>query len=268
MAASCYGFGYFGTGFVGGRWQGGHFFYNRAVMNVNEVNIHNVYNETIVNRVTVNHVSYNGGPGGINARPTPQEEAAERGPHRGPVPAQTQHVEAARRNPQFRASANHGRPPVAATDKPGEFSGGHVVAAKEAGAPYHPPAERGGEAAGNRGGEAGARGENGSRAVHPNELPPAQRAPAPNTGNAKLDQKYQKQQNELYAKQQQDRQKLQQQQDREHQQAASRNANPAERQQMEQRHQQQTQQMQQRHVQQQQHLQARQQPHGGGGKPR
>jgi hypothetical protein len=261
-----YGFGYFGTGFAGGRWEGGHFFYNRAVMNVNVVNIHNVYNETVVNRVTVNHVSYNGGAGGINARPTPQEEAAERGPHQGPVAAQNQHMEQARGDPQLKASANHGKPPIAATDRPGEFKG-HAVAAKEAGAPYHPPAERGGEAAGNRGAEAGARPENGARAVHPNELPAAEHAPAPNTGNAKLDQKYQKQQNKLYAKQQQDRQKLQQKQDREHQQAAQRNASAAEKQQMEQRHQQQTQQMQQRHVQQQQHLQARQQPHEGG-KPR
>ena len=66
-----YGFGYFGTGFEGGRWDNGHFFYNRAVMNVNVTDIHNVYN-TRINTTIINRVSYNGGNGGIDARPTPQ----------------------------------------------------------------------------------------------------------------------------------------------------------------------------------------------------
>jgi hypothetical protein len=47
-------------------------------------------------------------------------------------------------------------------------------------------------------------------AVHPKDLPPVERPAAPNTGNAKQDQKYQKQQDKLVAKQNQDRQKLQQ----------------------------------------------------------
>ena len=50
-------------------------------------------------------------------------------------------------------------------------------------------------------------------ASHPKELPPIERS-APNTGNAKADQKYQKQQDKLVAKQTQDRQKLQQKQDK------------------------------------------------------
>src|SRR5580692_7399106 len=129
-----YGFGYFGTGFVGGRWDNGHFFYNRAVMNVNVTNIHNVYNTT-VNTTVVNRVSYNGGNGGIDARPTPQEEAAEHERHIAPVAAQSEHLQSARGNPQLRASANHGKPPIAATEKPGEFSGHGVVEAKEAGTP-------------------------------------------------------------------------------------------------------------------------------------
>src|ERR1700723_2058433 len=126
-----YGFGYFGTGFVGGRWDGGHFFYNRAVFNVNVTNIRNVYNDTTVIRNTSSRVSFNGGNGGIEARPTPQEEAAERGRHVGPVAAQTQHIQAARGNPQLRASANQGRPPIAATERPGAFND-HAVAAREA----------------------------------------------------------------------------------------------------------------------------------------
>jgi len=129
-----YGFGYFGTGFVGGRWEGGHFFYNRAVLNINVESIHNVYNQTVEHNV-VNHVSYNGGEGGITARPTAQEEAASRARHVGPVAAQTQHVNAARGNPEMRASANHGKPAIAATARPGDFKSG-AVASREAGGEY------------------------------------------------------------------------------------------------------------------------------------
>jgi len=101
-------------------------------------------------------------------------------------------------------------------------------------------------------------------ASHPKELPPIERATS-NTGNAKLDQKYQKQQGKLIAQQNQDRQKLQKQQDKEHQQLSRQKADPVRTQQVEQRHQQQTQQLQQRHTQQRQQMQARQQPAGGGG---
>ena len=65
------------NGYEGGRWDNGRFFYNRSVNNVNVTNIHNVYNTTVINNTTVNRVSYNGGNGGINARPTPEQEAAE-----------------------------------------------------------------------------------------------------------------------------------------------------------------------------------------------
>src|SRR5580704_11334019 len=111
-----YGFGYFGNGYEGGRWDHDRFFYNRSVNNVDVVHIHNVYN------TTVNRVSYNGGSGGIDARPTRDEEAAARERHVPPVAAQTQHVQAARTNPELRASSNHGRPPVAATPRPGGFN--------------------------------------------------------------------------------------------------------------------------------------------------
>jgi hypothetical protein len=247
-----YGFGYFGVGFVGGRWDGGHFFYNREVMNVNVTEIHNVYNERVVNNV-VNRVSYNGGNGGIEARPTPQEEAAGRERHVPPVAAQTQHLQAARGNPQLRASVNHGKPSIAATARPGEFSGRGVVEAKEAGAPYKGTESRGG-------GEPGAASPAARPAIHPKDLPPPERPAAPNTGDAKLDQKYQQQQQKLAAQQEQERQKLQQQQDKEHQQLAKQKANDARTQQVEQKHQQQTQQLQQKHAAQVQHLQARQAP--------
>src|SRR5271169_1297021 len=70
-----YGFGYGGVGYEGGRWEGGHFTYNTYVNHVDTTIIHNTYNTTIVNNTTVNHVSYNGGEGGIGARPTPQEQS-------------------------------------------------------------------------------------------------------------------------------------------------------------------------------------------------
>src|SRR5580704_3068340 len=114
-----YGFGYFGHGYEGGRWEHGQFYYNRSVNNVNITNIHNVYNTTVINNTTnVTRVSYNGGEGGINARPTAEEQAAEHQRHIPPVAAQTQHVQTARAKPELRASVNQGRPPIAATARP------------------------------------------------------------------------------------------------------------------------------------------------------
>ena len=97
-----YGYGYFGEGYEGGRWDNGRFFYNRSVNNVNVTNIHNVYNTTVINNTTtVNRVSYNGGNGGINARPRPEDQMAARDRHIPPVSVQAQHVQAARTNPQL-----------------------------------------------------------------------------------------------------------------------------------------------------------------------
>ena len=259
-----YGFGYFGEGYEGGRWDNGRFFYNRSVTNVNVTNIHNVYNTTVVNR-NETRISYNGGNGGIERHPTSREEEAGRGRHLAPAPAQREHVQAARSNRELHASVNQGRPSIAATQKPGDFKG-HVVPANSAGAPYHPPANRG---AGRGGAQPTSRAENnrpGNNAsrpgnvVHPKDIPPVERHPAPNTGNAKQDQKYQKQQEKMYAQQERDRQKLQQKQDQEHQRYTQQKASEARTQQLEQRHQQQTQQLQQRHEQQQQRMQQRQPP--------
>jgi hypothetical protein len=239
-----YGFGYFGVGFEGGRWDNGHFFYNRAVMNVNVTDIHNVYNTTVTN-TTVNRVSYNGGNGGITARPTAQEEAAAHERHIGPVAAQTQHVQEAHSNPQQRASMNQGKPPVAATARPGDFKGSGVVKASEAGGHYTPPAARPeGNAAAS------------STPGHVRDLPPAEHTTAPSTGNAKQDKKNQKELDKQYAQQQQERQKLQEQQDKEDRKIAKQK-NEAKKQQVEQQHQQQTQQLQQKHQQQTQQMQQR-----------
>ncbi len=143
-----YGFGYGGVGFAGGRWDGGHFAYNTAVNNVNVTVIHNTYNQTVINNnVTVNNrVSFNGGAGGIRATPTAQELAFAHEQHTPPTPAQVQHRQEAARNPALAARANGGHPAIAATPRPGTFSGPGVVGARNAGSPpammnHSPPAD-------------------------------------------------------------------------------------------------------------------------------
>jgi YXWGXW repeat-containing protein len=134
-----YGFGYGGAGFGGGEWRGGSFFYNTAVVHVNTVSITNVYvNKTVIVN-NESHVAFNGGQGGVQARPTPQEEQYAHETHTPPVAAQVQQAHVASQNKALFASNNHGRPAVAATAKPGVFSGPGVVTAKAAGAPYHAP---------------------------------------------------------------------------------------------------------------------------------
>jgi len=236
-----YGFGYFGTGFGGGRWDNGHFFYNRAVMNIDVTNIHNVYNTTIEHN-TVNRVSYNGGQGGLTARPTPGEQAAANERHIPPVSAQTQHVQTARSDPQSRASVNHGNPPTKAISGRGE----------EGARPGGEPGRESGAAAGSH------------PATHASELQPVTRPAPVSSGDAKADAKFQKQQDKLIAKQNKEQQKLQQQQEAEHQ----KKVNDAQHQQMEQQHQQQTQQLQQRHASEMQDLQSHAPAPRPAGRPR
>ncbi len=232
-----YGFGYVGEGYAGGYWQNGAFFYNRSVNNV--ANVRNVYSKTVVvNNITVNNVSYNGGSGGITARPTAQEEAAAHARHVPPTSAQASQVREASTNRQLFESQNHGKPPIAATAKAGEFSG-KVVAAKSAAPSYKPANARGG-----------------NTATHANEISPARPA-APNTGKPALDQKYQQQQKTLNAKQDTERQNLQKSQEQDHQRLAKQKAPEAAKQQVEQKHQQQTQQLQQKHATEQQKLKSK-----------
>jgi len=229
-----YGFGYYGDGYGGGRWDHGHFFYNRSESHVDETVIHNVYNER-VGHGNDNRVSYNGGKGGLEARPTQQQEASGREKHVAPVAAQTEHAQTARANPEFRASVNHGNPAVKTTSKPGELEAAPV---RQPGETPRPGAV----------GDANA----GRAPVHPKELPPIARPAPVNSGNPSADKRYEQQQDKLIAQQTQDRQNLQRKQEAEHQQKP--NASPA----LEQRHQQQTQQLSQKHATQQQKLQSRQ----------
>jgi len=229
-----YGFGYGGNGYEGGRWDHGHFSYNTYVNHVNTTVIHNTYNTTVINNVTVNHVSYNGGTGGVETRPTQEQQAYASQHHVGPVGAQTQHVQAARSNPQLRATANQGKPPIAATAKPGDFKTG-VVEAKQAGGEYKAP---------------------------PKDASDLQehKYTAPTTGNADKDKANQAAQDKLAAQQTQEHQQLQKQQEQQHQAATQKNYNDQQKQQLEQQHARQTQQLEQQHVVQQQHLQQRQAP--------
>jgi hypothetical protein len=242
-----YGYGYFGHGYEGGRWDHDRFYYNTTVNNINVTQIHNTYNTTIINNnTTINRVSYNGGNGGTNVRPTRKEEELARERHVPPVAAQARHVEEARGDRELRASVNHGKPPVAATARPGEFRDRGMVAAREAGGRYEPPANRGANAV--------------RPGLHPNDRPPHERLPVPNAGNPRLDHKYQQQQEKLYAKQDQEHLRLQQKQEQEHQRLVQQSANDVRRQQVEQHHEQQTQRMEQRHTQQREQMQQRQQP--------
>src|SRR6266567_4479685 len=122
-----YGYGYFGRGYEGGYWNRGAFYYNRSVNNVSTTNITNVYSKTVINNVSGSHVSYNGGSGGTTVRPTAAQLAAARERRAAATAAQTQQVRAARTNRAQFASVNHGRPTVAATAKPGVFTGRGVV---------------------------------------------------------------------------------------------------------------------------------------------
>src|SRR6185312_7125787 len=127
-----YGYGYNGRGFYGGRWERGHFAYNRAAWNIGNTRVTNVYNQRFERNTRANRVSFNGGNGGIDARPSPEQERARQERRVQATAMQTRQVEAARRDPQLRASANHGRPAIAATARPGDFKANPVAATNAA----------------------------------------------------------------------------------------------------------------------------------------
>jgi hypothetical protein len=278
-----YGYGYSGRGYEGGRWDNGHFDYNQSVSRVDVSRNRNVYNTRVDDNNRGNRVSFNGGNGGVQVRATSQEESAGRQRHIAPVAAQTQHVESARGNPELRASANHGKPPIAATSKPGAFKDSGAVAAKEGGTVHSAPAASANNNARpnadtnrptnetnrpptdtSRPTTETARPTNEiarpSPAVHAKDIPPAEHYAAPSSGNAKQDQKYQQQQQKLQVQQVNERQKLQTRQEQDHQRLPQQPANEPKQQKLEQVHQQQTQQLADKHTQQQQQLQQRQQP--------
>ena len=130
-----YGFGYFGTGFWGGHWEGSHFFYNTGCWRVGP-NIHNTY----VNRTgwteEHNRASFNGA-GGIERKPTAEEERANREGHHEMTEAQRAHEHDALHDHNQKFSENKGHPGKTALVKP-EHEGEH-----------HEGANKGGEHQGN-----------------------------------------------------------------------------------------------------------------------
>ena len=117
-----YGFGYGGSGFWGGRWEGEHFAYNTAVVNVNRTVIHNTYVDNVhVTNVNVTniHTSFNGGQGGIQARPNAQEQQWSHENHFQPTGEQQQHVQMAHTDRSNFASTNGGHPQNVAMSRVG-----------------------------------------------------------------------------------------------------------------------------------------------------
>jgi len=111
-----YGFGYFGSGYEGGYWNGNHFYYNTAITHVN-TSVRNVY----VHNVTVNNsgrVSFNGGRGGIQARPGAAEVTAMHEQRMGPMQSQAAVQHEASQNRQQFYSANKGRPATTVAARP------------------------------------------------------------------------------------------------------------------------------------------------------
>jgi hypothetical protein len=127
-----YGFGYVGVGYEGGYWNRGSFYYNSSVNNVNRTVVRNVYSKTVIDNREANRVSYNGGRGGITARPTAAESAAVRDRHVGATSAQTRLERSASSNHAQLASVNHGRPAALATQKPEAFAAHQAAPANRA----------------------------------------------------------------------------------------------------------------------------------------
>ena len=109
-----YGFGYSGVGFHGGYWSGGTYIVNRVA----------------IGEAPVNRVCFNGGAGGIAAHASGEELRFAHERHLQMSEAQHHNQLMASRDNTMRANWNHGRPPVAATAKPGVFYGHGVVASR------------------------------------------------------------------------------------------------------------------------------------------
>ncbi|MGP6192021.1 MAG: stalk domain-containing protein [Vulcanimicrobiaceae bacterium] len=114
-----YGCGYYGRGYGGGRWSNNVFRYNTYVTRVNVTIVRNVYvDRTVYVNNSTTRISYDGGHGGVQARPTPQELAATTQRHLGMTEAQHQHLQAAEQDRRLVATVNHNKPPVLAVARP------------------------------------------------------------------------------------------------------------------------------------------------------
>lgn len=132
-----YGYGYDGDGFDGGYWRGGMFFYNRAVTRLGAGFADDDYyrrpHHHHFRHRDFGHISFNGGPGGVYAHPSHRDLIAAHERRFGLTHEQRRHVFLARGDRALRLRFNHGRPPIAATDRPSRFHGRGVFAARAAG---------------------------------------------------------------------------------------------------------------------------------------
>ena len=115
-----YGYGYGGHGYGGGVWAGNSFRYNTAVVNVNRTVVHNTYIDrtVIVNNTTVNNNSFNG-PGGVEAKPRPEEVSAMHEQHVQPTSQQLSHEHTASQDKSQFAKVNNGKPAAVAMNRVG-----------------------------------------------------------------------------------------------------------------------------------------------------
>src|SRR5271155_2120331 len=114
-----YGAGYYGDGYVGGQWSGNNFRYNNYVTRVGPAFSSDAYtNRNVYVNNSATRISYNGGPHGLQARPTSQQLTVGRTHHLGMTAVQQQHVQTAAQDRGLLASVNHNRPPVLAVARP------------------------------------------------------------------------------------------------------------------------------------------------------
>ncbi len=112
-----YGFGYVGSGYYGGRWVGSTFRYNTAVTRVNRNVITNTYVDNSFSRAaTKGRASFNG-PGGVNVKPTAQQQAVPKSKRIAPTREQRSVVDAAQKNPALHAKNNKGKPDAKAVNE-------------------------------------------------------------------------------------------------------------------------------------------------------
>jgi hypothetical protein len=125
-----YGCGYNGDGYDGGRWSGNVFQYNTYITRVDTRSVRNVYvDRSVANDGARDRVSYNGGRGGLSARPTAADVAISHDRHLGMTVVQRQHIAAAEADRRLLATVNHGKPAVLAVARPlssGKSSAGAV----------------------------------------------------------------------------------------------------------------------------------------------
>ncbi|MEZ0309037.1 MAG: hypothetical protein ACAH21_14025 [Ramlibacter sp.] len=139
-----YGYGYGGYGYDGGRWNGSVFSYNRVYNNVSPTVVQSMYSTRAGSGYRAGnapHVSFNGGRGGVTARPTAAQIQAQRATHSAPTSVQAEHERTALSTPTQRAAAR-GAPQIVATPKPSAFTEPRAVRSRNTAAARAAPAAR------------------------------------------------------------------------------------------------------------------------------